>query len=154
MFRLPTASKATGAGLLMLVLLASSGCQKRVVVTGKVLDKGQPLASAELRWVGQSDDSVFASGVTDVSGQYILDSAGKKDIPVGRYEVTVTWWRMRDGKPVPEGEEGTAAKAKRSARQFAATLMVDITSNTTTLDLDITGKGAPVEDEDNVPVAR
>lgn len=131
------------ASLFAFSLLSLTGCESRVALSGKVLENGQPLPEAELRWVG---DNSFASGASDASGAYVLDAGGKKDIPVGKYEVTVSWWRGTDGKPLPQGEAGSAMKSKQGAAvQYSATVSVEVTSSTKTLDLDVTGKGKAID---------
>src|ERR687887_364188 len=85
------------AWLFAFLVLSATGCEKRVRLTGRVLENGQPVPGAELRWAHQSDPNVFVSGVTTAEGAYVLDAAGKPDIPTGKYTVTVTWWRTRDG---------------------------------------------------------
>src|SRR5438045_2420616 len=129
--RIIRASSLIAFGFLFLV-----GCEKRATVSGKVLENGQPIAGAELRWVGTSDKAVFASGASDQKGVYIIDAGGKRDIPVGRYQVTVGWWRTHDGRALPQGEEGAALKGKRGAAVLlSATLNVEVTSRTMSLDL-------------------
>ena len=127
------------------VLVALVGCDGRVAVTGRVVENGQPVPGAELRWAHQSDPKVFVSGVTDASGAYILDAAGRKDIPAGKYQVTVTWWRTRTGQPLPAGEQGTAMKGTDVARQFTATVEVEVKAGSPNVDVDVTGKVAPAE---------
>ena len=133
------------AALAACALAFVTGCETRVAVTGRVVDGGQPVAGAELRWAHQSDDKVFVSGVTDADGKYILDAAGRRDIPAGKYQVTVTWWRTRAGGPLPAGEEGTALKGTDAARQFTATVDVEVKAGSPNVDVDVTGKVAPVE---------
>jgi hypothetical protein len=131
------------ATLIALALL--TGCERRVPVTGRVVENGQPLAGAELRWAHRSDPNVFVTGVTDATGAYVLDAAGRKDIPAGTYEVTVTWWRTKDGQPLPAGEQGTAMKGTAAARPFTATVEVEVKAGSPTVDIDVTGKVTPVE---------
>jgi len=132
--------------LLALALAASSGCGSRAPVTGRVTDGGNPVAKVELSWISEADPSLFGSAVTDAAGTYIVESGGKRGLPPGRYQVRLTWWRTRDGKPLPAGEAGEAMKGTPRARQFTATLSQEVTATTTTLDLDVTGKATPVED--------
>lgn len=137
----------TGVLFICAFALFASGCESRVAITGKVLNDGQPLAKAELRWVSETNSSVFVGGVTDASGNIIVDAGGKQDIPVGKYKVTVVWWRLANGQPLPEGEQGTAAKSTPgAAKQYSATLDVEITKATTKVEFDVTGKGSVVDD--------
>lgn len=138
--------RSPAAAALIALALVTTGCESRVPVTGRVVENGRPVAGAELRWAHQSDPNVFVSGVTDETGAYILDAAGRKDVPAGKYQVTVTWWRTKDGRPLPAGEEGAALKDTEAARQFAATVDVEVTPGSPNVDLDVTGKAAPVED--------
>lgn len=124
----------------LVVLVVASGCTKRVAVSGRVVDNNRPVAWAELRWIDESE-KVFVSGVSNQDGVYRLDAAGRSEIPVGKYKVTVTWWRTPNGKPLPAGEERTAIKS--ISQMMTATLDIQVTDPTTTLDLDITGRSAP-----------
>ena len=122
----------------LLVLLVgvslTSGCTKKVKVTGRVLDQGKPVPNAQLRWVHE-DDSV-ASGVSDANGNYILESSGKPEIAIGHYNITVIWYQTPEGKPLAGGEEGGAGKAK--AVQVNATMILEVTPTSTQLDIDVT----------------
>lgn len=128
------------ACLILVSLALVSGCGQRVNVTGKVVEKGIPIARAELRWASESDQTLFVSGASDETGAYVLDAGGKRSVPPGRYRVTVNWWRTRDGKPLPAGEQGTALKGTSNAIAYTAELEVEVTKSTTELDLDVTGK--------------
>ena len=146
MNRTLSAGPGRPAALLALALCLAAGCERRVALTGKVVENGRPVAGAELRWIHQTKPDVFVSGVTDDGGMYVLDAAGRTDIPVGKYRVTVTLWRTTDGRPLPAGEQGTALKGTDAARQFTAAVEVEVKPGTPTLDLDVTGKAVPVEE--------
>ena len=88
---------------------------------------------------------MFVSGVTDANGAYVLDAAGRRDIPTGKYQVTAAWWRTKDGRPLPPGEQGAALKGTGAARQFTATVDVEVKAGSPIVDIDVTGKVAPVE---------
>ena len=141
----PCRGRAPVSAAALIALVALMGCERRVAVTGRVLENGQPVGGAELRWAHQVDPKVFVSGVTDATGAYILDADGRKDIPVGKYQVTVTWWRTKDGQPLPAGEQGTAMKGTAAARQFTATVDVEVTGGHPTMDIDVSGNVTAVE---------
>lgn len=134
-----TAKAGLGA-LVVLGLILAAGCGKRVNVTGKVLENGKPIAQAELRLASESDATLFVSGISDQNGVYMLDTAGKRGIPPGRYKVSITWWRLRDGKPLPEGEAGSALRGTSKVRSFSAELSTEIKADSSSVDLDVTGK--------------
>jgi hypothetical protein len=142
-----TLARWLGALCLIATLVVLSGCGGRASVSGKVVENGKPIPSAELRWASETDPSVFGSAATDRTGTYTVEAGGKKGLPPGRYQVTITWWQTRDGKPLPEGEEGAALKQTPRARRFTATLTQEVTASTSLLDLDVTDKGKVIPTE-------
>lgn len=130
-----------------LLSLTVAGCENRVQLTGRVLNDGRPVPGAELSWAHQTDPTVAVSGVTNAEGTYILEAGGKKAVPVGKYHVTVTWWEMPGGEPLPAGEEGAALRGSARARQLTAEVDVDVTGASYTLDVDVSGKGRPMSGE-------
>lgn len=142
---MPHRTKFLGWGALLVLVVA--GCEKRVQLTGRVLNEGRPVPAAELSWAHQTDPTVTVSGVADAEGHYVLEAAGKKDIPVGKYRVTVTWWEMPGGQPLPPGEEGAAIKGSDQVRQFSAEVDVEVTGSSDTRDVDVSGKGRPMGTE-------
>lgn len=128
------------------VLLAAPGCASRVNVGGKVVENGRPVPQADLRLVSPGDDSLFINGLSDDDGNYVLVTGGQRGVPPGRYEVTVTFWRMRNGQPLPKGEQGAAVKGTPATVRYVATLSHEITAKTTTLNVDVSGKAKAVAD--------
>ena len=101
----------------VLLLLASTtvGCSSKSTVKGEVLLKSKPLSQAEVIFELKSDpvENRYTGG-SFKTGNYVIDTRGKGGIPPGDYKVIVKWWVLRDGKPLPGGEEGQSLKYDRS----------------------------------------
>lgn len=107
--------RPAGAGLLVAVLIVFTGCGGSVVKPrGKVTLKGQPAAGAELVLQPGANPDAPVAGIAGADGVYTLDYAGKGGVPVGKCRVVVTHYTLRNGKPLPEGEEGAALKANET----------------------------------------
>ena len=72
--------------------------------------KSQPVDGAEIVFTSQGESAQSFFGVSGSDGAYQLDLTGMDGIPAGTYQVTVTWWALKDGRPLPEGEEGQVLK--------------------------------------------
>jgi hypothetical protein len=70
-------------------------------VSGSVTFNGKPLAGADITFVNDAGDSYF--GNTDDDGNYALKGRSGNQIPVGKYKVVVSKFKMMK---VPDGEEG------------------------------------------------
>ena len=70
--------------------LVSGGCSGNSKVEGTVSYKGQPVDGATVSLVAD-DGNIVASGMTDASGKFTLQTPQGKDvIPAGTYKATVT----------------------------------------------------------------
>jgi len=85
-----------------LVLLAAAaglagGCgDGRHQVSGTVTYDGQPLTHAAVVFTG--DTGAVATGFSDDSGRFTLESSGKPGLPAGSYKVSVTKTKIVEGQ--------------------------------------------------------
>jgi hypothetical protein len=99
-------------GLLLAALTAAAGCRgSSAQATGKVTLNGQPVPDAEVvfRTDARPDAAVF--GKSGADGSYYLNYPTPDALPAGKYKVTVTRYSLKNGKPLPPGEEGEALRA-------------------------------------------
>lgn len=139
----PTLLHAALGCALAAALIATAGCGKAMVnPTGKVTLKGKPVPRASLQLVSKGgSEEVFIPGMTDANGVIQFDNSHLGGVPVGKYTITVSWWVLTRGRgPLPEGEAGESLKGTPAATNYTATFEMDITSDTTTLDLEVDGK--------------
>jgi hypothetical protein len=81
---------------------------------GKVMLKGQPVAGAEIVFQSEANPDAPVTGLSGAGGEYTLDYAGRSGVPAGKCKVTITHHTLRNGKPLPEGEEGATLKSDPS----------------------------------------
>ena len=85
------------------------GCgEPRGMVSGNVTLDGSPLAGAEIEFAS-GEDRFF--GLSFQDGSYQVDPGSEGGLPLGTYEVSVTHYVTRQGKPLPEGEAGENMKS-------------------------------------------
>ncbi|MFO0878891.1 MAG: carboxypeptidase-like regulatory domain-containing protein [Gemmataceae bacterium] len=128
------------------LLLVLTGCSKRVDVTGRLVENGKPVPQADLRWVHEREGNPIAMAVTDGEGKFVLVAEGKRGVPAGHYEITISYWKTRAGQALPEGEKGAVLKATDASVRYTATLIREVPSQGGTVDLDLTGKGRPIKE--------
>src|SRR6266540_1225202 len=93
---------------IMLVFLA--GCGSAGTPSGKITLNGQPVAGAEIVIQPDANPDAPVVGLSGPDGEYRLDFAGKSGVPTGKCRVAITHYTLRNGKPLPGGEEGAALK--------------------------------------------
>jgi hypothetical protein len=93
------------------VLVLVGGCSKPLgQATGTVTFKGTPVAGADIAFESTSSPDDTAYSVSSEGGAYTLDYRTRTGLPAGTYKVTITRYTLRNGKPLPGGEEGAAIK--------------------------------------------
>lgn len=131
------ARRGAAVGLLCLAL-GIIGCGTPVgQVTGKVTHHGSPVAEAQLvfRSTAKSDDQFF--GLSDQNGTYHVSYRTYQGLPVGDYEVTVTWHTLPGGKPLPPGETGRVLKETGKAVKHEVVFQKQISRGTNAIDLEL-----------------
>jgi hypothetical protein len=90
--------------LVLLLLLAASGCGRRMVkLEGKVTLDGQPLEGATVTFNPQGGSGESASGLTGSDGVFYLTTRTSGDgVAAGSYKVTITKSAVSD---VPGGDQ-------------------------------------------------
>jgi hypothetical protein len=98
-------------GGLALLTLGLSGCGSTDgVVQGKVTSEGAAVASAQVMFASKDDPSQEYFGVTGDDGSLHLTYRTRDGLPPGRYAIRITRATLKDGSPVPPGEEGTVLR--------------------------------------------
>lgn len=89
-----------------------SGCGPSVgQPRGAVMLKGKPIVGAELRFESAANPDAPIIGQSGEGGTYVLDYAKAGGIPVGTCKVTITYYTMPNGAPLPDGEKGAALRS-------------------------------------------
>jgi hypothetical protein len=133
--------------LLLLVAVAClAGCgDPTAKVSGTVKLNSQPVSGAELVFVLENDANVEFQGLSTQDGSYQIDYGSKKAMPPGKYKVTVTWYRLRNGQPLPDGEEGDSLKGSPGVQQFSQPFSRDIAEGeAANFDFELDPKTKPV----------
>ncbi len=132
----------TRAGVLAVLLAAPlglSGCGAPVgQVKGHVTLKKQPMPGAELAFhsVAKAEDQFFGGAGAD--GVYHVSYRGNRGLPVGDYQVTVSWYTLPNGKPLPPGEDGQAIKNADGAVKHSAEFQKQVSSGANVIDFELT----------------
>lgn len=98
------------AGFCALVLMGC-GSDEAALIEAAVLEKAVGVPGADVIFQGETDqpnNSVYA--YTDENGYCVLDYGEVPGVVPGDYQITVTVYRTKAGKPLPAGEEGTTLK--------------------------------------------
>jgi len=125
--------------LLVCVLGSLIGCGKGgpslVQVTGSVTVDGKPANGATVIFHPTSQDvKLIPAATTDEGGKFKLATSAKEGVPVGSYDVTVTW-PDPSVQPTPAqklqglGEPGPDLLNGKYAKKGASGLKIDITSS-------------------------
>jgi len=100
-------ARAVACGL----VFAAVGCGGATgQATGKVTRGGGPVPSAEITFASATDPEATVHGASGPDGVYYLSYISGGGIPPGKYKVTVAYYTLRNGKPLPDGEEGAALR--------------------------------------------
>ncbi len=125
------------APLLFLACLSGCGADS-AEVSGNVTKQGQPVGGASIVFANQSDANAPGyTGVAEPDGKYLLYPGDESGVKPGKYRVTVTWWTLRDGSPLPEGEEGASLRDSGQAVKHEVTFEKDVTPGANTIDLPV-----------------
>lgn len=104
-------ARAAACGVFVAGLLAVVGCGGATgQATGKVTRDGKPVPDAEITFTSVTDSQATVHGASGPDGVYYLSYITDGGIPPGKYKVTVAFYTLRNGKPLPGGEEGAALR--------------------------------------------
>ncbi len=124
---------------LLCVLALVAGCGGALATpSGKVTLNGEPVADVSLTFLPAANPDAVASGVTGADGLYRLDFGTKRGLATGKCTVRITRYTLKNGKPLPGGEQGTALKNddKKSVR-ITYVFEKDVTAGDATLDFEL-----------------
>ncbi|MBW3599471.1 MAG: hypothetical protein KY475_19640 [Planctomycetes bacterium] len=104
--------QAVGLGLLVIAFAAAgAGCGPPVArVEGAVTHQGQPVSNADLMLVQHDNPARQFFGATGEDGEIYVTYQDAQGAPPGRYAIHVTHAVLRDGRPLPPGEEGAVLR--------------------------------------------
>lgn len=123
------------------VILSSfslSGCGGSLAdVAGTVKKDGKPLPDADLVFAPTGDKQRSFYALSVEGGEFQVDYGDTDGMPPGTYKITVTWYTLPNGQPLPAGEAGTDLKSSGKAREHSKQLTRDISSGKNTLELDV-----------------
>jgi hypothetical protein len=130
---------------LALVFLAGCGSSTGKV-QGRVTLDGKAAAGAQVEFRSEVNQKVRCSALALENGVYQVDYGIWDGLPVGSCRITVTHYTLRDGSPLPEGEEGNALRDTNKVLKKRVEFFEELASGVNQVDLEIS-KGAPVKEE-------
>ena len=92
------------------VVLAGCGGSGAARPAGKVTLKGQPVAEADLVFESAAAPDSPVTGRAAADGAYVLDYGTLRGLPLGKCKVTVSYYTLRNGQPLPDGEDSATLK--------------------------------------------
>ena len=124
---------------LVLVLAAGCGGPRFVKVTGKVLYKGQPVPSTQVRFMPDNGERP-SNGLTDDDGNFHLrNSRTQEGAPPGGYTVFLTY--------VPSNEEENKQIPPKASKELRAVIAKYGDPKTSGLHYEISKNGQHIEIE-------
>ena len=94
-----------------LLVAAAGGCgEPAAQVQGRVTHNGSPVAGADVMLAGAEDGGRQFFGTTGEDGTIYVSYGEQSGIPPGAYVVRITHAMLRNGSPLPPGEEGEALR--------------------------------------------
>lgn len=132
------------APLLILSLLFFAGCGPPTGTINGVIKKGDeplPFARMEIRPKGEGR-SFRGESVND--GKYYLDAVAAEGMPPGQYNAIISYYTLRNGDPLPEGEEGESLKGTNRAKEHKVVVEFELKPGGQNLDFDV-AQGKPQE---------
>jgi len=102
-------SKRHKAAFLVILASVVAGCSdgdlQKVIVSGKVTHKGEPIPNGQIRFTPINGTKGATSIASIIDGAYVLD--GKGGVPVGKHRVSITAYRPRPNATPEELREGS-----------------------------------------------
>lgn len=133
-----------------LLAVFSSGCGTSVgTVGGKVTLKSQPVTAGEIVFRSRevAENEFFGEIIQD--GTYHVSYRTKGGLPPAKYEISITHYTQRNGKPLPEGEKGVVLRSEGRVRKNLYVFEKDIAAGKNELDFELTlGKKTKLIEDD------
>lgn len=116
-----------------------AGCGAPVgQVSGKITNKGEPVAGAEFMFASVADPGSQFFGLSVEGGNLAMTYRELKGLPVGKYTVSITQIAQQDGKALPGGEEGRILKSSAKTTKKVYVFDADIAEGGNTLTFELT----------------
>jgi hypothetical protein len=134
--------------LCVVALFTVAGCGGAVVrPTGKVTLKGQPVGGVELRFDSDAAPNTPITGRSNADGTYQLDYGQQRGLAVGRSKITIAHYTLKNGKPLPDGEDGaTLRNQPEKVTKHIYEFEKDIPEKTTELNFELGEGKKSIED--------
>ncbi len=134
-------------GLLACCVLSGCGGEPTGTLTGLLFKKGKPLPNAIIELHPQAGEGRSFRGETGDEGRYYMETLAKRGMPVGLYDVFISYHTLLDGKPIPSGEEGLQLIGSEAAKTHRVQLELDLKEGDQIINFDVAdGKPAPLEE--------
>lgn len=129
------------------VFAAAVGCGGATgQATGKVTRNGVPVTAAEIAFTSTTDPEATVHGATGPGGVYHLSYITNGGLPPGKYKVAVAYYTLRNGKPLPDGEEGSTLRGDETkVIRHAVEFERDIVAGTNPHDFELNDEKKVVE---------
>lgn len=139
--------RSFGFTLFAVLLAFTSGCGGSVgKPQGQVTLNGTPVVGAELRFQPEANPDAPVTGQSGEGGKYVLDFAKNGGIPVGKCTITIVYYTMPNGSPLPSGEQGAALRSdpdKIVRHEYV--FEKEIVAGANALDFELTAGTKPIE---------
>jgi hypothetical protein len=121
---------------LLLCSIAGCGGKPSAVLTGKIMSGASPVGHADVYLEHKTDPEAKFFGLTLDDGEIQIDV--RDGIQPGFYDIVVTTYQLKNGSPLPEGEEGEVAKEDGLAvkQEFTFKRQLEIGANELNLDIE------------------
>ena len=121
---------------LVLLAAAAGGCgEPAAQVQGRVTHNGSPVAGADVMLSAVEDPRRQFFGATGEDGTIHVSYGEQSGAPPGTYTIRVTHVMLRDGSPLPPGEEGEALRNSPRAVERTFLFERDLSTGANPLDL-------------------
>ena len=119
-----------------LLAAAAGGCGEPAAhIKGRVIHNGSPVAGADVMLSAAEDPRRQFFGTTGEDGTIHVSYGEQSGAPPGAYTVRVTHATLRDGSPLPPGEEGEALRNSPRASERTFVFERELSPGANPLDL-------------------
>lgn len=130
-------------GIVSLGLFSGCGGPPTGTIQGFVGNDGDPVSHARIELRPKQGKEPTFNGESIEGGRYIMDTQARQGIPVGTYEVFITYYTLPEGKPLPGGEEADSLISDGTAKPQRVKFDLEVTAEEQNIDFDVS-KGDPV----------
>lgn len=130
---------------LVVVTLAIVGCGDPAgTINGMVKNGDKPVQFAFIEINPKDPEGRSFRGETVDDGKYYLDSVAASGMPPGQYEAVITYHTLRNGDPLPAGEEGENMKSNGKTKEHKVVVDFEVKVGSHDFDFDV-AQGRPAK---------